>query len=216
MKMQTIIAIACLGLLISVEPASAQIASAQKEYPLRVSVHEDVRPRLTKEEVEEILLGASQLLKDKSCDVTFKLNGPVQTFASRRTPAVIETKHQRNAVHRIDAEVKVVQEIKFCNPSIASPFFTGCAFPFSMSRKSMIVARAHMATVPVRSIQWAHEFGHRTGLRHRADADALMTACSNFSGIEVEVNSDECHCFLRGPENQCTRPNVRPVCSDKR
>jgi hypothetical protein len=214
MKAQTAIAIACLGLLISVERASAQIAVAPKEYALRVSVHEDVRPRLTKEEVDEILEGASKLLNH--CNVTFKLNGPIQTFASRSTPAVIETKPQRDEVHRIDAEVKVVQEIKFCNPSLGVSFFTGCAFPFSMGRKSMIVARAHVSTVPVRSIQWAHEFGHRTGLQHRAAADALMTACSNFSGIEVEINSDECHCFRRGPENQCTRPNVRPVCADRR
>jgi hypothetical protein len=203
MKTQVIIATACLGLLISVEPASAQ-----KEYPLRVSVHEDVRPRLTKSEVEEILRGASQLLKDSSCDVTFKLNGPVQTFASPSTPAIIKTKAQRDAVHRIDAEVKVVQEITFCNPSQKLPFFTGCAFPFSMARKSMIVTRAHVATPPVQSIQWAHEFGHRTGLRHRADPHALMTSCPNFSGIEVEVNSDECRCFLRGPENQCTKRKV--------
>ena len=61
MKMQTIIAIACLGLLISVESAGAQSAGARKEYSLTVSVHEDVRPRLTKEDVEEILEGASQI-----------------------------------------------------------------------------------------------------------------------------------------------------------
>src|SRR2546429_688030 len=110
MKMQTIIAFACFGLLISVESAGAQHAGARKEYSLKVSVHKEVRPRLTKEHVEEILEGASELLNH--CNVAFKLNGPIKTFDN--TPAIIRTSAHRDAVHEVEADVKVVVDIKSC------------------------------------------------------------------------------------------------------
>ena len=130
-----------------------------------------------------------------------------------RTPAVIRTEAQRDAVYRVDADIKVVGEIKFCRPDLGLDFFNGCAFPRSMGRKSMIVTHARAATVPLRSILWAHEFGHRTGLQHRADSDALMTSCPNLFGHQVQVNEDECRCFRLGPGG-CTRPPVRPRCAD--
>ena len=86
-QVQTIIAIACLGLLVSVGPTGAQLAPSRTVYSLTVSVHEDVRPRLTKEKVEEILEGASRLLNH--CNVAFKLRGEIQTFGSPSTPSVI-------------------------------------------------------------------------------------------------------------------------------
>jgi hypothetical protein len=212
MKTQTILAIACLGLLLSVQPASArEIARAQIEYSVTVSVHEDVRPRLTKEDAEEILEGASKLLSH--CNVRFKLMGPIQTFGS--LPAVIRTRAQRNSVYGVDAHVKVVEEIKFCRPALGLDFFDGCAFPRIKGRKSMIVTHARADTTPLRSILWAHEFGHRTGLQHRADSDALMTSCPNLFGDQVQVNEDECRCFRLGPGG-CIRPPVRPMCADGR
>lgn len=210
MKAQTILAIACLALLLSAEPASArEIARAQIEYSVTVSVHEDVRPRLTKEDAEEILEGASNLLSH--CNVRFKLTAPIQTFGS--PPAVIRTRAQRNAVYGVDAHIKVVGEIKFCRPDLGLDIFNGCAFPRTKGRKSMIVTHARAATAPLRSILWAHEFGHRTGLQHRADSDALMTSCPNLFGHQVQVNEDECRCFRLGPGG-CTKPPVRPRCAD--
>lgn len=209
MKMQITIAIACLGLLISVEPPSAQIAGERKEYSLTVSVHEDA-PRLTKKEVEEILEGASKLLKH--CDVTFKLKGEIQTFALP-TPAVIRTADERDAVHRVDADVKVVQKIEVCRRDLGADDFNGCAFPPSEGSKSIIVAHANANTPHLRSILWAHEFGHRAGLPHRAAPDALMTACQNLSGDQEEVNKHECRCFRSGPGGGCKiNLDVRPQC----
>jgi len=210
--MRTIVAIACLGALLWVEPAGAQHAGARKEYSLTVSVHDDVRPRLSDREVRELLKGASELLKSNHCDVTFKLKGTVQTFASPSTPAVIRTAAQRDAVHEVEADVKVVKDIRFCRPDLGN-LFNGCAFPPSKGSKSIIVTHARAKTAPLRSILWAHEFGHRTGLQHRAASDALMTACPNLSGDETEVNQDECHCFLLGPGG-CTKPDLHPVCSE--
>jgi hypothetical protein len=212
--MRAIIAIACLGLFLPIAPASAQHANGQREYALTVSVHEDVRPRLTTEDVKKILKGASELMRDNNCNVTFKLNGQVESFASQDKPATIKTASQRDAVHQVEADVKVVKEILFCRSDLGD-LFNGCAFPNHTGSKSIIVTHARATTVPLRSILWAHEFGHRTGLKHRADSNALMTSCPNLFGSQMQVNRDECDCFLRGPENPCTRPDVQPACSTR-
>jgi hypothetical protein len=210
-RMRAVIAIICLGLFIWVAPASAQNAGVPKqEYSLTVTVHEEVRPRLTDRAVEKILEGTSDLLK--RCNVTFKLKGSVGTFAS--APAIIRSPADRDAVYAVKADVKVVKEIKSCNPDLPSPF-NGCAFPFSMGRDSMIVTHTRAGTDRLRSILWAHEFGHRTGLQHRADPVAIMSGCQ-LEGFQESVAQRECRCFFLGP-GSCPprRPVDHPVCSDR-
>jgi hypothetical protein len=211
--MQIITAIVCLGLLVWTGPASAQNAAAQKEYSLTVSVHEDVRPKLTADEVKKILEDASGLLKNNHCDAAFKLQGEVGTFAN--APAIIRTSRERDAVHGVNADVKVVVDIEFCKPSLGVSVFNGCAFPFSEGRKSMIVTHARAAPGLLRAILWTHEFGHRTGLQHRADPEAVMTGCSNLFGDQLKINEEECRCYRLGPGG-CTKPDPGQVCSDRR
>jgi hypothetical protein len=197
MKMGAIIAIACLGLLTWVEPASAQ-----KTYSLTVSRHQDVA--LSADDVDKILADASKMLQKDSartsnpnnvaCKVTFKRNGPVTTFASPDAPKIIRTAADRDAIHREKAHVKVVEKIKFCRGDPAE--FAGCAWPPQDKSRSIIVVRDPPAPAP--AILWAHEFGHRMGLRHRGEPLALMTVC-DLKRNQVQVTRKECKCFLDGP-----------------
>src|SRR5262245_48429482 len=112
MKLRTLVALACVGLLLGVEAASAQ-----KVYSLTIKVHPDIS--LSDAQADKILEDASDLLKAKSgesdfaCNVIFKRKGHVQSLADG-TPAVINTRRQLEAVHRQEADIKVVSEIKFC------------------------------------------------------------------------------------------------------
>jgi hypothetical protein len=199
--MQAISAIVCLGLLVWAEPASAQ-----SPYSLKVSRHVNV-VALGEHEVDSILHGASEILQKNSCNVTFKRDGPIGTFGSADTPKVIRTKAQRDAVHSVDADVKVVEEIRFCRPNMGNSF-DGCAWPPRAGSRSIIVVR-HPAD-PFPSILWPHEFGHRMGLRHLSDPLALMTGC-RFDGKQVQIRQDDCSCFLSGP-GSCRRQDPPRQC----
>jgi hypothetical protein len=185
-------AILLLGLLPWVEPASAQT----KEYSLTVSVHAALVPRLTPAEIEQILKDASDLLKiDNNCDVEFKL-GSVQTHTG---PADIYDDVTLEAVHSVDADVKVVNSITFCTGRTQTVW--GCAWRPHDRRKTVIVT--NFVDPNLRGILWAHEFGHTTGLPHRMKHDTellepLMTGCE-IQAFTVLIDRDECDHFRAGP-----------------
>jgi len=212
--MQTIVLLACLALLLWVEPASAQ-----KEYSLTVSIHQAVQPRLTEKVVEGILKRASKLLQkdpghldrpnNVKCNVTFKLDGPVRTFALPSTPKAIQNEDQLEAVHRESADVKIVESINFCK-KYSSKGFIGCSWRRD-GPKTMIVT----PSLGIAHILWAHEFGHTAGLQHRVDDPAaLMTPCDLFYD-SVKINDDECGCFVGGP-GYCSIPDTDLVCTETR
>jgi hypothetical protein len=194
---QAFIAIVCLGL-----PMCADLASAQSRYSLTVSRHRGVP--LSEDDVDKILDDASKILQKNSCDVTFKRNGSVRLFASRDTPKIITDEEDRDAVHQERADVKVVEKIKFCRPELGFQAFDGCSWPPRMGRRSMIVVQNPAEPFPNIGRLWAHEFGHRTGLRHRSEPLALMTGCKFLRNPLVQVRQDECNCFLEGP-GSCVR-----------
>src|SRR5437879_1782650 len=100
--MRTIVVIACLGLLLWVEPASAQEAPRVVR-TLKISAHPTILPRLTIKKVEKILADASELLSIRNrCNVTFKLDGPITPFPAD-TPKDILNEDQLEAVHRVTA-----------------------------------------------------------------------------------------------------------------
>src|SRR5262245_33514527 len=105
-RKRNLTAILLLGLLTRVEPVSAEA------YTLNVSVHNEVRPALNPAAVDRIVKRASALMKKdfNKCNVEFKL-GSVQPLAG---PAHITDEATLEAVHRVDAHVKVVQKISFC------------------------------------------------------------------------------------------------------
>jgi hypothetical protein len=207
MKIGAIIAIACLGLLTWVGPASAQ-----KTYSLTVSRHQDVA--LSADDVDKILADASKMLQKISartsnpnsvaCNVTFKRNGPVTTFESSDAPKIIRAAADRDAIHSEKADVKVVERIKFCRGDRDE--FAGCAWPPQDNSRSIIVVRD--PPVPAPALLWAHEFGHRMGLRHRGEPRALMTVC-DLKRNQVQVTRKECKCFLDGP-GSCTPAQEPP------
>jgi hypothetical protein len=205
MKMRAIVAIVCLGLLMWVEPAGAQTT-----HSLAVSHHRNTE--LSNDDIDTILGDASKVLQkeaghvdtpnDVACNVTLQRRGAVRTFASRSTPAKINEQADRDAVHRENADIKVVEVINFCKGH--GPV-AGCTWP--PEAHSMIIVRPGRTLPRVfQHLVWAHEFGHRTGLRHRSDPLALMTICplSPQAANQVQVSRDECNCFLSGP-GSCRR-----------
>jgi hypothetical protein len=235
MKLQIIMAILCLALLMWVDAASAQ-----STYSLSVSRHDDT-PELSAADVRVILEDASKMLQknaghvdtdnDHACNVTFTLKGPIGNFASTKGPAVIETEHDRDAVHKVvsnvggvNVHVKVVNEIKFCRPGAGH--FAGCSFPIEFHSIIVVHPKKHrnpdnFSGPPLDKypdhLLWVHEFGHLTGLGHRLghqnpeDRRALMTGCplnkvfSDVPDARVQVNRRECGC-LRSGLGSCELP----------
>jgi len=202
--MKTIV-LACLGLLFCFNPAPA---IAQKEYPLKVSIHEAVTRTLDEKEITRILERASDLLtRRNSCDVRFRLD----TFGKfSSAPDVINDESDLEKVHSVDAHVKIVRQINYCLGRKGT--FIGCAWRPDKRPKTMIVVRR--VARDLRHILWTHEFGHTMGLLHRADVGALMTPCPLYFN-NVKITPDECYCFRNGAE-ACPREGPNPVCTERR
>jgi hypothetical protein len=219
MIMRIIAGILLLAVLMWIETATAQTT-----YSLSVSRHRTL-PKLSATEVKAILAAASKMLQknsshhsddDTACNVTFTLKGPVRTFGSADTPAIVDAAHIE-AVHRVDStvtdvdfHVKVVREIDFCRPGLTGPF-AGCSYS-PPDFRSMIVVHPKLHKSDNGRTQrhypdyllWPHEFGHLTGLAHRQDPHALMTPCP-LAKNDVKVNRRECQCLLSGPAS-CPLP----------
>jgi hypothetical protein len=201
-EMQVIIVIVCLGLLIWLEPARAQQA---KTHLLTVGHHKNVE--ISDNDVKKILAEASKALE--KCKVVLKLKGSVGTFASTDTPAAVKNAATRDAVHRENFDVKIVEHmLDFCRVEALQ---AGCAWdpPPGKERpqyRSIIVA--NMSDAKLAGKIWAHEFGHMTGLPHRGDKNALM-ACR----VEhAQISKDECDCFRGGPAACAREPEPAGQC----
>ena len=117
-------------------------------------------------------------------------------------------------VHKVDADVKIVQTITFCKNENRPTGFWGCAWRPEGRPKTVIVANT--APPNLRHIVWTHEYGHTTGLEHRErdnskPLDPLMTACS-IESFTVLVNKYECGCFRAGPR-MCSMQDSNLQCS---
>jgi hypothetical protein len=101
-------------------------------------------------------------------------------------------------VHRVPADVKVVQKINYCAHG-QDTGLVGCSWrPDNNLPRTMIVT-TEMLGANAEHVLWAHEFGHVTGLLHRNDdRDALMWWCG-LGVINRFINKDECHHFIAGP-----------------
>jgi len=168
-EMKAILTIVVAALLIWPAPAGA------KTYSLTVSVHKDAA-ELTRKKAQAIMKRASRIMQAAKCDVTFTLSGDIGRFD---VPGAndITSEAQRDAVHNVKANVKIVDKIGFC---FAQGEFRGCAFPTDQPpgppEISIILTRKEAALAN----RWAHEVGHRMGLSHRRGLDKkpLMTACA--------------------------------------
>jgi hypothetical protein len=207
MKMKIIIAIACLGLLMWVEPANAQQRpQPQIPFELTVGVHDHERRQVTDARIDKILKEASKVLN--KCNVVLTRTGSVGTFIAPNTEpnqeALIETKDHRDAVHRESFDIKVVKiPFFFClgPPPDEKEIAVGCAFdPLQNAdlpqRRSMIVGNARRSLKLTGKI-WAHEFGHHRGLSHRNEAKALMNC--KVKAQNDRINDHECKCIREGP-----------------
>ena len=219
MNMQIIITIVCLGLLMWVEPANAQRPQPQRTFRLTVGVHDHERERVSTARVKAILKEASNVLN--KCNVKLKLKGAVGSFMAPNTvpnkELLIDKKSERDAVHKVNFVVKVVE----------GPFFYcrgrqtvwGCSFdPLPgrqrPQRKSMIVSNP--PNIKLAGKVWAHEFGHKSGLKHRNEGHALMRCL--VKPANDEINDHECDCIRNGPgscgdpvepQTACDEDNIR-------
>jgi hypothetical protein len=201
------LAILLLGLLSWSDPASAQ---KLKMYPLTVSIHATMSAGLAQNDVEQVLKLASDLLQQSpnNCGVGFKLNGPITTFTS--APAVINTADDLEAVHRVPADVKVVQGINFCVQGHQTGL-VGCSWR-PKNRPKTVIVTTQMLGFGIEPVLLAHEFGHTTGLLHRNDErEALMTPCG-LDAFNRHINQDECRHFLAGPVRHYP-PGQGPGCT---
>ena len=224
-KMRTIVVPACLGLLLWVDPVSAQ-ELPPVVHTLKIIAHPTILPRLTIKKVKNILVGSSRLLTIRNrCNVKFELDGPITSFPAG-TPKDILTEDQLEAVHRVTAcgsqpscsDVKLVATIKFCKTP-RNRGVVGCAWRRPENGPKTMIVTHTQTTQGIREIVWAHEFGHTAGLQHRDDdPGALMTHCDMHGGT-VKVEDVECNCFRAGPGNtlqECLQPDPNLVCPSHR
>ena len=169
-------------------------------YSVSVSQHEDVTNPLTEMDIENILAGASKLLK--KCNIKFTWDGQLGTFGEDRAPRSPQSKSDIIKVHEIDKgpetdlHVKIVEDIsKFCRRPRPRDTFNGCSWP--IDSQSIIVV-AHPGDGAPMSSLWAHELGHLMGLRHSLTPHSLMTPCP-IKETDKVVTKDECMCYLSGP-----------------
>jgi hypothetical protein len=208
-------ALLLLGLALWCGPASAQKVKV-KQYSLTVSIHPAVHPSLKQKEIENILKGASDLLQGhtnitphNNCKVEFKFKGFVPFPGD--APADVNNLDDLEAVHKIPADVKVVQTITFCAPGNRVDGYAGCAWrPELDLPRTVIVARSKFLpglSSPrgggIGPVIWAHEFGHTTGVLHRfqdglTGSDNLMTPC-DLQAFSQPITDDECTHFRTGP-----------------
>jgi hypothetical protein len=204
MKMQTIAAIR--------EALARRInPRAETTHLLSVGRHDSVQ--FSEQKVDEILAAASKVLHATACNVTLKRIGPLYTFASPSTPAIIKNQIERDEVHKVKftpdvlISVKIVERIEFCRPNFGKSLFNGCSWPRHF--RSMIVIADPEPHVP--ELVWLHEFGHQTGLWHRRpDNVALMSPCP-LTTANVQITADECKCFRKGPGARKTPEPDPPV-----
>jgi hypothetical protein len=204
MKMQIVtIAIACLGLLSGVEPTSAQ-----QTHLLTVGIHQDVSSKLSANKVDKILAEASKVLKQ--CNVILKRSGSVGTFRSPNRSGTVENATDRDAVHREKFDIKVLgHPLDVCR--VKQQQAVGCAWDPAPG-KDLPQHRSVIITYFPKDLKFtgmilAHEFGHRTGLPHRNEKNALMKC--EVDKKSARLNEHECNCFLGGP-GSCPDPVEAP------
>jgi hypothetical protein len=176
-----------------------------------VGHHKNVH--LGDDKVDEILAVASKVLK--KCDVVLKRKGHVDKLAVSRMPSGIEDAAARDAVHRENFDIKIVDlPIGFCR--VEQPH-QGCAFDPApgedvAQHKSMILMDIQDAKMA--GVLWAHEFGHKRGLTHRSgDRKALMSCRVPIQLDEPEISDHECKCFREGPASCGDTAEPAQLCS---
>lgn len=201
------------GLVSSVQPAGAQ--GKMVTHWLTVSVHPAVNPQVPRNEVEDILKGASDLLQGNNthipppnnCKVEFKFKGFIPwTFG----PADITNDTDLEQVHEVPADVKVVQKITHCK---IDGGYAGCAWRPKGGQRTVIVARSQFSPLIGNGpVIWAHEYGHTTGLVHRNEtrSENLMSPC-DLQVFNVKINQSECGKFRAGPVSKYP-PSLGPAC----
>jgi len=191
--------IGLLGVLSWGDPASAERLIVHQ---LTVSIHKSLENQVRPSDVEQLLKAASDVLQQSAnnCMVGLKLQGKVTTFDSDTAPASINGPDDLEKVHRVPANVKVVQHINYCIRGFEFGL-VGCSWRPNTNLPKTVIVSADMMSYGSEPMILAHEYGHVAGLLHRDDpehGEALMTPCT-ITAYNYRVNADECARFKAGP-----------------
>ena len=166
MNMQIIIAIVCVGLLMWADTANAQRPQPQITFRLTVGVHD--HETVSADRINEILKEASKVLS--KCNVILKRKGAVGSMAPNTVPhqeGLIKDRRDRDAVHKVNFDFKVVETPFFFCRGIENEAVMGCAFdpPATGEQRpqhqSMIVGNT--SDLKLTAKIWAHEFWTQEG-----------------------------------------------------
>src|SRR5262245_19617717 len=97
--MRTIVVVACLGLLLWIEPAASEQRMPTLTYTVRIRAHESISG-LTPENIKRVLARASQPLS--KCNVTFKLD-ETRPVTRPQMKKRIRNEADLEAVHQVTA-----------------------------------------------------------------------------------------------------------------
>jgi hypothetical protein len=205
--MQIILVILCLGLVVWVGPANAE--QSRRTFSLTVGFHKKVDRHY---EIDKIFEAASSVLEQ--CNVVIKREGDIGTFSAPNDKGEVGGARERDAVHRVNFDIKVVKDMTFCRGEQLLGL-SGCSWdplpnklPETPQRRSIIVTELP-EDLKVAGRVLAHEFGHFTGLPHRDQPNALMVTCAVGKPENVQINNMECGCF-RGGRASCNLPDSGP------
>jgi hypothetical protein len=197
------IIIALVGLVLAMWVDLASSREIKKAFEMTVARHKSVQ--LSDGDVDKIFAEASKILK--KCKVKLSRKGSIGTFEAPKESGEIGSTSDRDAVFKENFDIKIVpDEAVFCRPRIEDAA-AGCTWDAApgeqkpQHKSGMIIINR---TPKISGAILAHEFGHMTGLWHRSEKTALMTACPVEHLVRfrhVQINKKECGCIFRGPRS---------------
>lgn len=173
----------------------------------KISISKHASVEFNEDEADKILKGATEVAQkedgegDVPCDITLARdpNEPVAEFKQGITPSFVDSNSTyRSVTNDNPSDVKVIAGTNWCGKF--RPDVLGCT---ELSEGPIVVVSEFSENLrepddedqinaedQIKAILWLHEFGHRQGLDHRNEFNAVM-----YEEIELDhthLNVAEC------------------------